>query len=99
MTSTRLSGRSPISMVSSLSRECSDQAEALEGMWGSRCVHHIFDGFGPKWPEMDTARNVISRRHHRRKRMIQYSAAGVIERRGRGVLDTPLSRGMTEQGR
>src|SRR6267154_4643099 len=32
MTSTRHNGRSPISMVSFLSCECSDQAEASEGM-------------------------------------------------------------------
>src|ERR1700730_204526 len=32
MTSTRHSGRSPMSMVSCLSRECSDQAAASEGM-------------------------------------------------------------------
>jgi hypothetical protein len=33
--------------------------------------------------------------HHPRKRVIQYSKAVATESRGRGVLDTPLSRGMT----
>src|ERR1019366_6042557 len=47
----------------------------VRGHVSSRCVHRFADGFGLKWPEMDTARNVISRRHHPRKRMIQYSAA------------------------
>jgi hypothetical protein len=40
----------------------------------------ITDGFGLKWPEMDLALNLIPRRHHPRKRMIQYSRAVVIER-------------------
>src|SRR6478735_8220440 len=64
----------------------------------SRCVHRFLDGFGLKWPEMDTARNVISRRHHPRKRMIQYSVTGrFID--GSGFTGYPafasLSRGMT----
>src|SRR5258707_13276959 len=79
-----------MSMVSSLSRECSDQAGASGGIGGSRGVHRFFDGFGLKWPEMDTARSVISRRHHPRKRMIQYSGPVVMESRSYGVLDTPL---------
>jgi hypothetical protein len=33
--------------------------------------------------------------HHPRKRVIQYSETSVMEWRGRGVLDTPLARGMT----
>src|ERR1700692_1432004 len=28
----------------------------IGGHVGSRCVHRFFDGFGLKWPEMDTAR-------------------------------------------
>jgi hypothetical protein len=38
---------------------------------------------------------LLPRCHHPRKRMIQYSRAGAIKSRGRGVLDTPLARGMT----
>ena len=38
------------------------------------------------------------RRHRRRKRATQYSAASVIEPQGRGVLDPPLSRRMTGRG-
>src|SRR6266404_1648819 len=34
-------------------------------------------------------------RHRPRKRAIQYSRDGCAESRGRGVLDSPLSRGMT----
>src|SRR5580658_5452499 len=34
-------------------------------------------------------------RHHPIKRMIQYSRALVLQPRGCGVLDTPLSRGIT----
>jgi hypothetical protein len=34
-------------------------------------------------------------RHHPRKRVIQYSRADAIDSRGRGVLDSPPSRGMT----
>src|SRR6266436_2299839 len=44
MTSTRHSGRSPMSMVSSLSRECSDQAGASEGM----LVPKYPTGIGPE---------------------------------------------------
>src|SRR5208337_1432940 len=62
---------------------------------GSGSVHRFVDGFGLKWPEMDSARSVISRRHHRRKRMIRYPKAVAVESISRGVLDTPLSRGMT----
>src|SRR4051794_32317395 len=40
-------------------------------------------------------REAIFSRHHPRKRVNQYSEAAVIEPRGRGVLDTPLSRGTT----
>src|ERR1700724_4066265 len=36
-------------------------------------------------------------RHHPRKRVIQYSVTSVIGPKGRGVLDTPLSRGMTDE--
>src|SRR6202158_2165414 len=63
---------------------------SVSGHMGSRCVHRFRDGFGLKWPEMDTARSVISRRHHPRKRMIRYSRAVVMESRSRGVPDTPL---------
>src|SRR5439155_16796730 len=34
-------------------------------------------------------------RHHPLKRVIQYSRAGAIDSRGRSVLDSPPSRGMT----
>src|ERR1700688_5000871 len=69
----------------------------IRGHVSSRFVHRFLDGFGLKWPEMDTARSVISRRHHPRKRMIQYSRAVGMESRSRGVLDTPLSRGTTAE--
>jgi hypothetical protein len=64
-----------MSMVSFLSCECSDQAEGSEGM-GVPGASIVVDGFGPKAPERDTARSLIPRCHHPRKRMIQYSAAG-----------------------
>src|SRR5882757_2257624 len=68
---------------------------SVSGHLGSGCIHRSLDGFGLKWPEMNIARHVISSRHHSRKRMIQYSRAAAMESRSRGVLDTPLSRGMT----
>src|SRR5450432_4738841 len=77
-----------MSMVSSLSRECSDQAGASVGIWGFQVRPSFLDGFGLKWPEMDTAHSVISRRHHPRKRMIRYSGPVAKEARSRGVLDT-----------
>jgi hypothetical protein len=40
-----------------------------------------------------------SSRHHPRKRMIQYSEVLVMEAKGHGVLDTPLSRSMTADAR
>ena len=43
---------------------------------GSSCVHRCLEDFGLKWPEMDTAGSVISRRHHPRKRMIQHASGG-----------------------
>src|SRR5882757_1062429 len=98
MTSTRHSGRSPMSMVSSLSRECSDQAGGLEGMWVPSApivVRWLRSESGLK---MDTACHVISRRHHPRKRMIQYSAADAMERQVRGVLDTPAFAGYDGAG-
>src|SRR5471030_2377045 len=71
---------------------------SVSGHVGSRCVH-LFDGFvrsGLKWTPLS---DVISRRHHPRKRMIQYSRAVEVESRRRSVLDTPLSRGMTADAR
>src|SRR6266849_5114099 len=43
---------------------------------------------------MTGVRHTLSR-HRPRRRAIQYSEALVIEPKGRSVLDTPLSRGMT----
>ncbi|MET3155625.1 hypothetical protein ABIE85_001419 [Bradyrhizobium diazoefficiens] len=40
----------------------------------------------------------FSRCHRPRRRAIQYAETVVIESTGRGVLDSPLSRGMTEVG-
>src|SRR5882762_139615 len=68
---------------------------SVSGHLGSGCIHRSLDGFGLKWSEMDIARHVISSRHRPRKRMIQYSRAAAMESRSRGVLDTPLSGGMT----
>jgi hypothetical protein len=42
-----------------------------------------------------TARSQYHTGHHPRKRVIQYSRAAAAESRGLGVLDSPLSRGMT----
>src|SRR5258706_8817296 len=57
---------------------------------GSRCVHRFLDGFGLKWPEMDTACNVISRRHHPRKRMIRYSRTVAVNREAAAYWIPPL---------
>src|SRR4029078_7968482 len=71
MTSTRHSGRSPMSMVSFWSWECSDQVEASEGIKGSQpdaCRAFRVPFGGPSF-------SFIARLHPPRKRVIQYAAA------------------------
>jgi hypothetical protein len=46
-----------------------------------------------RWSWRSAPRHIC--RHHPRRRVIQYPRAARIEPRGCGVLDTPLSRGMT----
>jgi hypothetical protein len=45
-----------------------------------------------------TNRDTLNR-HRPRRRAIQYSETPMIESKGRGVLDTPLSRSMTASAR